>query len=405
MHTYTASDDAFIVGAPTYKIMQQSTLPAFLKIMDGYGDYSRADAVFKMHGGGLCYMRTATEPDSIVGITNVRGIWIDEAGKVSRYFWENVVARSAFMDCQIDLTSSPYALNWLFKDIVKPKMKDPACLPHIKLIQAASWENPLMPMTTIDQARLTMPKQRFNALFGGQWERMTGLVYDCFDEDENQCDAFALPAGTRITGGIDWGYTEPFVLKVRAITPDGRHFGIAEFYKSGLTIDDITDILERMIRVYGITTVYCGPDRPENIEACNRRSHREKLGCSFLPANNAKRLGLDTHYSLVKTRRIKYFKDLNPHTLDEYEGYHYPSEDDAEDLDPDDKVKEELPVEQDDHTMDAERYCSIMTATHGAAKHIPVETNDGPPKIERDHEKRAKQLMRGNKGWRNTENW
>ena len=69
MHTHTEKTDAFIVTAPTYKIMQQSTLPAFLKWMDGLGKYSKSDSVFQMHNGGTCYFRTETDPDSIVGIT------------------------------------------------------------------------------------------------------------------------------------------------------------------------------------------------------------------------------------------------------------------------------------------------------------------------------------------------
>lgn len=75
MHKYTAETDAFIVAAPTYKIMQQATLPEFLKVMRGFGEYHKGDAMFKMNNGGTCYMRTATDPDSVVGITNCRSIW------------------------------------------------------------------------------------------------------------------------------------------------------------------------------------------------------------------------------------------------------------------------------------------------------------------------------------------
>ena len=75
MHTHSDPLDNFIITAPTYKILQQATLPAFLSIMKGYGEYSKGDAIFKMHKGGTCYMRTATDPDSVVGITRVRHIW------------------------------------------------------------------------------------------------------------------------------------------------------------------------------------------------------------------------------------------------------------------------------------------------------------------------------------------
>jgi hypothetical protein len=393
MHRFTDPNDAFIICAPTYKIMQQSTLPAFLKIMEGYGEYSKADAVFRMHGGGTCYMRTATEPDSIVGITNVRGIWVDEAGKVSLYFWENVVARSAFRDCPIDLTSSPYTLNWLFKEIVRPKLKDPTALPHVDLVQAASWENPYMPQSTIDHAKSTMDARRFNALFGGKWERMAGLVYDCFDELENQVDAFALPEGTRYVGGIDWGFTEPFVFKVRAITPDGRHFGVSEFYKSGLTIKDMIEVVKQRQRIFDIGPVYCGPDQPGYIEEMTRHGIRAQ------PANNDVRLGIDRHYELLKTRRLKYFRATHPYTLDELDTYHYP---DPDDVKPDENVRDAKPVQQNDHALDADRYISIMTAL-GAKRHVAVVADE--TQKQESHAQRIDRLKRKARVGGSSENW
>lgn len=379
MHTHTEPDDAFIIAAPTYKIMAQSTLPTFLKLMEGYGTYHKADAVFEMKGGGLAYCRTATEPDSIVGIRKVRRIWVDEAGKVSLYFWENVLARSAFFDCPIDLTSSPYTLNWLYKQIVRPKQKDPKARPDVKLVQAASWESPYMLQGTIDLARSTMDARRFNALFGGNWERMMGLVYDCFDEVENQCDAFVLPEGTIFVGGIDWGWTEACVFKVRAITPSGQHFGVSEFYKSGLTIRDLIQIVKRQQAVWNIGPVYCDPSQPGYIEEMNRN------GIRAIAANNDVRVGIDRHYELIKTRRLKYFRGTHPYTLDEYDAYHYPAPDDVK---PDEDIKNEKPVAQNDHALDADRYISIMTAL-SEKRHVAV-VPDEQPKDENQHERIAR---------------
>jgi len=384
MHTYTEADDSFIICAPTYKIMQQSTLPAFLKMMDGLGEYSKSDSVFRMHGGGVCYMRTATEPDSIVGITNVRHIWVDEAGKVSLYFWENVQARSAFRNCPIDLTSSPYTLNWIFKEIVRPKQKNPGINPHIGLIQAASWENPYMPAGTIDLAKATMDARRFGALFGGKWERMLGLVYDCFDDVENKCDPLALD-NVRYVGGIDWGFTEPFVFKIRAITPNGWHYGISEFYKSGLTITDIGEAVAQRCAIFDVSQIYADPSQPGLILELNRILHKAGVKARVQGANNDIRLGIDRHYELVKTRKMKYFKGTHPYTFDEYDSYHYP---DPDDQGPDDNVKEVKPVGQNDHALDADRYITIETYL-SAKRHVAIVPEDSPSK-ETQHQRIAR---------------
>lgn len=352
MHTYTDPRDAFLITAPTYKIMQQSTLPAFLRFMEGYGKYSKVDAVFTMNRGGKCYMRTATEPDSIVGITRVRHIWADESGKMTLYFFENMLARAAIMNCGIDLTTSPYTLNWLYKQFVLPKMKDPNCLPDVDLIQAASWENPYMPKATIEHARRTMDPRRFNSIFGGKWERMEGLVYNCFEESENICDLFEFPKGTQFFGGIDWGFTDPFVCLIHAITPSGMRFQVEEIYKTGLTLIEIGKICRGLKKKYNVERFYADPSQPGSIEYLNRQ------GCPTVAANNDIRVGIDIVYEEIKTRRFKIIRGSSPYTLDEIEIYHYP---DPKDLKPDQDSKEQNPVGQNDHCMDAKRYVILMT--------------------------------------------
>jgi Terminase-like family. len=381
MHTYTAEEDNFLVAAPTYKILQQSTLPSFLKFMNGFGEYSKSDAVFKMYGGGSCYMRTATEPDSIVGITNVRHIWVDEAGKVSLYFFENVMARSAFRNCQIDLTSSPYTLNWLYKQIVLPKMKDKKALPDVELIQAASWENPYMPQATIEHARQTMDARRFNALFGGAWERMQGLVYDCFDDRENICEPFVFPKDAQFFAGIDWGYTDPFVLVVHAILPNGLRFQCDEVYKAGLLLPDIAALCKKRMEKWGIKRFYADPSQPGSIEYLCRQ------GCPTIAADNDIRVGIDNVYEQLKTRKFKFIRGSSPHTLDEIEAYHYPE---PKDLKPDQDSKEMDPVGQNDHACDALRYLCRMT-THSNIKLVPHAPSPRKAKTEAD---RIKVLMR-----------
>jgi Phage terminase large subunit len=358
MHTYTHKDDNFLILAPTYKIMQQSTLPAFLAVMEGSGVYNKQTAEFKVSGGGTGYFRTATDPDSIVGVTNVRFIWGDEAGKYSLYFWENIQARAAFKEAQIVLTTSPYTLNWIYKEFIRPKMKGQP-RPECDLIQASSWENPYFPKATIDRAKETMDPRRFRMMFGGEWEKVEGLVYDCFDENENQCDAFSLPAGTRFFAGIDWGHTHPFALVIRAVTPDNRHFQVGEVYKSGLTLSQMVEICAQKRSVFNIERFYCGPDQPGNIEELCRN------GIPAVAANNSVQLGIDRHYEIIKTRAYKIFRGTSPFTIDEYETYHYAE---PEDISPDKDRRERGPVKQNDDAMDANRYCTIMTYKGGQKK-------------------------------------
>lgn len=387
---YADPDNNFIIAAPTYKIMQQSTLPAFLKIMDGHGEYKAGNAEFHFNGGGTCFMRTGTEPDSVVGITNVRAVWGDEAGKFTKYFWENLVARASFKRAHKLFTSTPYAMNWLYKDVLKPYKQ--GLRPDTLVIQAKSCDNPFFPMVEYERQKKIMDARRFNSIYNGEFEKMHGLVYDCFDEALHLCDPIQLPMNTRYVAGVDWGTTHPFVILVRGITPNGDHYQVSEFYRTGLTIMDMIQAAKRLKQVWGIDVFYCDPSEPGYIQEFNRQ------GLSAIGAENDIRHGIDLHYTLIKQNRFKIFKGSSPYTLDELESYRYPE---PKDLRPDQDDKEQLPVDQENHTCDAFRYQTLMTY-HTMDKKMPHV-----PSIEKRHETIEQRIKRlkTRKDSRRTEQW
>ena len=356
MHKFKSPRDNFIITAPTYKIMQQATLPGFLHYMRGYGKYHKADGVFEMHGGGQCWLRTATDPDSIVGITNVRGIWGDEAGKYPLYFWENMQARAAIRKCQIILTTSPYSINWVFKELIRPTKRGDR--DDVELVQARSDENPYFPEEEFLAKKQTMDPRRFNMVFGGQFDRMEGLVYECFREDRHCIPPKELLPGTRYVAGIDWGYTNPFALVVIACEPSGRYYVIDEHYETHLTVRDMVDVCRRKKALWNIERFYCDPSSPANIEEFNRA----KL--TALSADNNIRKGVDRVFELFKQDRLFLFQGASKNLLDEMENYHYPEEPDVE---PNRDIKELVPVAQYNHAADALRY--VITALFHTGAH------------------------------------
>lgn len=391
LHTYTDPKDNFIITSPDYKTLQQSTLPPFLEVMRGYGTYLKSDQCFKMLRGGSVYIRTATHPDSIVGIPRVRAIWGDEAGKYSLYFWENIEGRAAPVNGRILLTTSPYSLNWIWKDIIKPA--EHGKRPDVCYIKAQSSESPYFNRTVYEKRRLTMDPRRFAMMYGGEWGRMSGLVYDCFDTGQNVVAPFELPSGTRFVAGVDWGWNDPFVLVVRAITPDGRHYQVSEFYKSGMTLTDMVAVARQKKQVFGVERFICDPSQPGSIEEFNRN------GLPAMGADNDIRRGIDLHYELIKTRKYKIFEQTSPHTLDEIESYHYPE---PKDLKPDQDSKDAHPVGQNDHALDANRYVTIETYR----REIKL-TPKAPPDAQVKHKDHTERLafLKKRKAARGSETW
>lgn len=397
-HRFTDPSDNFLIVAPTYKILTQSTLPPYLQIMRDVGDFSKSDMTLRIHGGGTVYMRSGTDPDSVVGITNIRAIWGDEAGLFGLYFAENLAARAAFRNAQTLYTTSPYTLNWLYKNIILPKMKNRGARDDVTLIQAASWENPYFPKDVIERNRLTMDPRRFNAMFGGMWERMSGLVYDCFDEAENIVKPFTLPAGTEYYAGVDWGFSAPFAITVRGITPAGEHYQVAEFYRSQLSPSQKVEVAKRLKLTFDIRMFYCDPEEPASIAEFNAN------GIPAVAADNDVKRGVELHYELIKTRRYKIFEGTSPYTLDELEQYHWPE---PKELRTDQDEKDPNPVAQNNHALDSARYLTI-SKVRSVTKHElelrrrPVVPGEREKQV--SHHVETERLKRGPRHSR-TEDW
>lgn len=340
MHKFTDSRDNFLITAPTYKIMQQATLPEFLRVMKDCGEYSKSDSVFRMHNGGTCWMRTATDPDSVVGITDIRGVWGDEAGLYSLYFHENIQARASIKEAPIIYTTSPYSLNWIYSDYIRPKIKG-KCPIDSEIIQAKSNENPYFPAHEFERKRMTMDPRRFNMIYGGEFHKIEGLVYDCFDQDSHCVPWKELDHKTVYVAGVDWGFTNPSVICVLGVTPKDGVFLVHEFYKTGQTINDLVEMAKKLKKVFNIERFYCDPSSPHNISEFNKH----KL--TAIGADNDIRPGIDAFYELIRNGKFHAFEGKCPHFLDEVSIYHYPA---PNDIGSDKDVKEQMPVKQHDHT-------------------------------------------------------
>jgi hypothetical protein len=219
-------------------------------------------------------------------------------------------------------------------------------------IKARSDENPYFPKEEYERRRATMDERRFRMMFGGEFERMEGLVYDCFSDEENLCEYPDFDSGVRYYAGIDWGYTEPFAMAIHAIYPDGRRYQVSETKKARLTLTEIVDICRQKRQVFGVEHFFCDPSQPGYIEELNR------AGIPASGANNDIKRGIAKVYEELKTRRFKIVRNTSPHTIDEIETYHYPE---PADLLPDRSIKEVNPVGQNDHMLDCIRYLTVST--------------------------------------------
>lgn len=364
--------DNFIVVADTYKTLSQATVPALMKFIRPFGRLNRNAGEFVTKWGTTIFFRTATEPDSIEGITNVRRVWGDEAGKFSRYFWENLMGRAAFLQAPIDLTTTPYTMNWLGK--LCEEARD-GKRPDVTYVHCRSVDSPYFPKEEYERQKTLLDPRRFAMKYEGIFGKAEGLVYDIYD----QCliKSFSLPPGTVFYAGIDWGYhPDPFCFVVRAVTPDRVHYRIFEYYKTHSTISDIVETLKGFLSIYRFKMAYCDPSQPGHIAELN------KHGIPAMAANNDIRLGIDIHYELMKQRRFFIFEDMNPYGVDEYANYTYREPKELK-LDEDVHRSQWDPVDQANHGTDCDRYLSVsLYEGHELKKSPHVPGQRGPMTVE-----------------------
>ena len=391
IHQHTRKSDTFIVAAPTFGIMQQATLPTFLEFCDEFGEYHKGDKVFETYWGSIVYFRTGTIGNSVVGIRNCRHIWLDEGGMCSLYFWENLQGRAAPKQATIDITTSPYSMNWVYKELIKPTLDGRR--DDVELVQAISKENPYFAQEEYDLRKKTMDPRRFNMMFGGEWGRREGIVYNCFDDVENQIEMSALPEGLRYFAGIDWGYTQEFSLVVIACTDD-EVFVVANVKRSQLLISAIKDLVSQFQRLLNIELFICGPDQPGYIRELNTVSNVKAT-----TAINDVMPGIGVVYEMLAGRKLRFVAGKCQYLLDEVEQYHYPA---PRDLGVDKDEKEQNPVKANDHSLDALRY--VVVTTRNLLKVRGPFTPDVLASAKQDQRQRIKGLLNSHKKSR-TEQW
>lgn len=346
-------EDNAIIAAPNYKIFSQSTYPKFREFFpSSLGRMDKKDMAYKVNGGGTIYLRSMHDPDSCEGITNVKWIWGDEAGKMRVKAWNNLNGRAAFKQAPIFLTTTPYALNWLYKDVYKPfvagKLKD------TQVIQWYSIDNPYFPKAEYERQKSILDPRIFRQFYHASFEKMHGLVYPDLDEEKNFEDPFIPnPRDYFICGGIDFGYQNPFAVSVRALhRREPRDYQVAEFYETRMLKDQIIEKLKQLMARHGIEVFYADSEDPGMIAEISA------AGIPVMPVKKGKdsvQNGIIIHGSLIKSGEYKLLRGQNPNTEDEYSTYHYPEDAEV------DENKPELPVKDSDHLMDSNRYVSMST--------------------------------------------
>lgn len=346
---------AFVVTCPDHKTLVQSTRQCFDKVFYGQGTMHEMEQTFYLKDGRKIYFRTMNKnPWSCEGIQNVAFIWADEACQYPRLAYINLQSRTAIMQGQLFMTSTPYATNWPKRDIIDKWKNNEG---DIEYFEWLSVENPAFPQEEYERQKSLMSKRDFERKYMGVHTRMEGLIFEDFDED-NLIDGSQIDLSQAyIVGGIDYGFNHPMAISIRAIQPDGQCYGINFFKGQGLSSSQVIDLVKSKTKSFGVKLWGAGADRPDlTLELQNHgipvmKYHENHDDYREVDAGN-QRLA-----EMIKTKQYKIFEKAQgvEDLRDEYETYHWNTAENETEKDTRPK-----PVKINDDLMDAERYATVV---------------------------------------------
>ena len=345
----------WIVGAPTYKILRQSTLPTFKKLFTNYlGEYNGKDECFVMHDGRAVWFRTSTDSDSVEGLPDCAGAIIDEAGKCSYRFWVNIQARIGRLLGKAVLCSTWYALNWMYHDLWVPFKNGE--LTDAFIVSFSSAMNPTFPPEEIERQRKLLSPAEFSRKFLGEPSKPEGLVFPEFG-DLNRCEPKDFDfKKVEVYAGVDWGFDHPMAIDIGAYPGDGNCYTISLFKKSGMSVNQQIELLKAKAQMFNIRAFYCGHDRPDMI------AEMQKAGLTAMKYFEGRsdyrevNAGNQKLGEMIRTRRYQVFRGIEYERDLEDEFFTY-----MWDHNEGERKEREKPISINDDLIAASRYRIVGT--------------------------------------------
>jgi len=231
----------YMVVAPSFPLLEDSALPRFMDLFSrglNIGQLKHNPLRFEISEEGCKFLWEGTKwekewkkKDTIVRFGHganassleaktVNAVWIDEAGQneFKPESFEAIEGRVTTTRGRILMTTTPYAMNALYRKYYLEWKKKGADHPNIDFISWSSYLNPAFPMEEYNRLKETLPAWKLAMFYDGQFTRPAGQIYDCFS-DENIVTPRQIPDDWPLMLGMDFGGSNTAAITV-AQNPD-----------------------------------------------------------------------------------------------------------------------------------------------------------------------------------------
>lgn len=310
-----------------------------------------------------------------IGSLELGGAFVDEAHELEQADWDMIQTRlnQQGMPCQLWGACNPASpRHWLYLKFFRDQAEG------TEVIQTSSLENPHLEDSY--KERLSRLRGNFyKRMVLGLWVGFSGLIYDCWSDEENMVDS--LPDGWQDRGfnfrAVDFGGANPHVCQWWHVEPNppdmtkSKMYRYREVYWSGIATSDFaTMIKDHSPASEKIVYTVCDHELDD-------RKELHKLGIRTVPAYKSVQEGINETYHKISNRELLLVRnalvesdpqltdDTGPVkrqrptcTEEEIFGYEW---------DYGVNVVKDQPKKEDDHGMDDTRY-AVMSLKYGVGR-------------------------------------
>jgi hypothetical protein len=269
---------------------------------------------------------SSENPQSLEGPHVDGGAWMDEAGYMQLAAWDVIKRRTDYWQAPILITTIPYYLNWLKKEVYERWMKGDD---SIDWIQCKTSDNLAYSRAIIESNRVNRRPEYFQIYHEGTFAKPIGLIYGEPDNEDIIFDpevAFpnGMPSDWPCYSGHDFGISNPNSAVWGRLAPDDTLYIMAEYQAPELTMKSH---IERWVQA-GLDYVDTAFGDPAGAD---QMLTAKENGFPMEEANNDITFGIDLVYDRFVTGRLRiarqcetlldyrtqYVWKKNPHNEDE----------------------------------------------------------------------------------------
>lgn len=191
----------------------------------------------------------------------------------------------------------------------------------------------------------------------GEWCVFEGAVYPMFDASIHECHRPAYD-WVRYVAGVDYGFKHPMVMRLHGVDGDGRSHVLSEFYKTGVTSDELIDVAKTAVQHYGRIMFIIDPS------AAELRTKMKRANLSTRKANNDVMGGIQCVQNALTVAqdgkpRLTFQAGLEG--TREYYSYRWRN-----------SAAKDDPLKENDDACDADRYAMMEITRSGRTRRLTV---------------------------------